>query len=192
VGGYFTNALGFLIHVVFGMAILIVMLRFILQLMRADFYNPLSQFIVKATQPVLVPMRRVIPGAGGVDVSSIVLLLGLQSLELIIGKLMGFGIAPRLSFAGLPVWALAELIELALFVFIITLIIRVVMSWFNLGSTNPMTNLLYSINEPLLRPARRLLPPFSGMDFSPLAVLVALNLAQILIVAPIRDAALSL
>ena len=83
-GGYFTNAGSFLVETLFGILILIVMLRFILQLVRADFYNPISQFVVKATQPVLAPMRRVIPGLAGIDVASLVLMLALKWLELTI------------------------------------------------------------------------------------------------------------
>ena len=80
-GSHFGAAGVFLVQTIFGIAILIVMLRFLLQLVKADFYNPASQVIVRATQPILAPMRRVIPGIGGIDVSSIVLMLVLQMAE---------------------------------------------------------------------------------------------------------------
>ena len=79
---YLTNPLVFLIQVLFGAYILVVMLRFLLQLVRADFYNPVSQFVVKVTTPVLTPLRRVIPGVGGLDIASIILMWLLKSVEL--------------------------------------------------------------------------------------------------------------
>lgn len=188
-GSYFSDAFGFLIETLFGILILILMLRFILQLVRADFYNPLSQFVVKATQPVLTPLRRLIPGLGGVDVASVVALLLLQWLELVITQIVIRGLPGAIAFTNLPLFAVADLLELAIFVFIVSLLVQVVMSWVSPGAYGPASSLLFSLNEPLLRPVRRVLPPFSGMDLSPLGVMVALQLARILVVAPLRDVA---
>lgn len=188
-GGYVSGAASFLVQTAFGLMVLVVMLRFLLQTVRADFYNPLSQFVVRATNPVLVPMRRVIPGLGGVDLAAVLLMLALKWLELTVMVQLAGGEAGLLA---LLVLAVAELLELAIFVFIVTLMIQVIMSWVNPGAYNPMTTLLHSINEPLLRPARRVLPPMSGLDLSPLAVFVVLNLARFLLVAPIRDLAVAL
>jgi len=179
-GGYFGNAGVFLINTVFGMYILIVMLRFLLQLVRGDFYNPLSQFLVKATSPVLVPLRRVIPGLFGIDFASVLLLVVLQILQIVlVGLIKGYAFQPL----GLVVMSIAELASLTLNVFFFSILIQVILSWVNPGTYNPVTSLLYSLNEPLLGPARRLIPPVSGFDFSPLVVGVALKLLEMTLIA---------
>ena len=191
-GSHFGTAGVFLVQTIFGIAILIVMLRFLLQLVKADFYNPASQVIVRATQPILAPMRRVIPGIGGIDVSSIVLMLVLQMAETGLLKTMGAYALFNVSTAGLFVWAIADLVELATFVFIFALIVQVILSWVSPGAYNPIIGLLYSFNEPILRPARRVLPSTGGLDFSPLIALIFLNLVQILAVGILRDLAISI
>ncbi len=191
-GSHFGAAGVFLVQTIFGIAILIVMLRFLLQLVKADFYNPASQVIVRATQPILAPMRRVIPGIGGIDVSSIVLMLVLQMAETGLLKTMGAYALFNVSTAGLFVWAIADLVELATFVFIFALIVQVILSWLSPGAYNPIIGLLYSFNEPILRPARRVLPSTGGLDFSPLIALIFLNLVQILAVGILRDLAISI
>lgn len=185
-GNYVGNAATFLIETLFGLYILIVMLRFLLQWVRADFYNPVSQFIVKATQPVLAPLRRVIPGFAGADLAAVVLMFALKFAELwlVMGLL---GMSPQIP--GLAMLCVAELLGLLINVFIFAILIQVIISWVNPGLYNPITSLLHSLNEPLLAPARRLIPPISGLDLSPIAVIIALQLASILFVAPIRDMA---
>ena len=179
-GGYFGNAGVFLINTVFGTYILIVMLRFLLQLVRGDFYNPVSQFLVKATSPVLVPLRRVIPGLFGIDFASVLLLLVLQISQIVlVGLIKGYAFQPL----GLVVMSIAELASLTLNIFFFSILIQVILSWVNPGSYNPITALLYGLNEPLLRPARRLIPPVSGFDFSPLVVGVALKLVEMTLIA---------
>lgn len=184
---YFGNAGQFLVQTLFGFYILIVMLRFILQLVRADFYNPVSQFLVKATKPVLTPMRRVIPGLAGIDMSAVVLMLALKIVELNLLIAMGGRAA---SLVGVALLSLAQLASLAIDVFFYAIIIQVVISWVNPGNYNPVTSLLFSLTEPLLAPARRIIPPMGGFDLSPIAAIVALKLAQMLLVAPVQDAAL--
>ncbi len=183
---YASDAATLLIQTLFGLYILVVLLRFLLQLVRADFYNPISQFIVKATQPPLGPMRRIIPGFGGIDLASLVLMFLLQCAEIwllsvIDGKAAGS--------VGIAIYAVAELLKLTIYLFFFSIIVQVVLSWVNPHAHNPITALIYRINEPILRPARRLLPPFSGVDLSPLLVLIALQLALILIVRPVYDLA---
>jgi YggT family protein len=185
-GGYAGNAGVFLIQTLFGLYILAVMLRLILQVARADFYNPVSQFLVKVTNPPLVPMRRVIPGVMGIDVAAVVLMLILKTIEIFLITLMS-GVS--LSIMGLFVFAIADLLELLLNVFFFTILIQVIMSWVNPGGHNPAIALLYGINEPLLSRARRMIPPISGFDLSPIVVMIALQLLSILLIAPIKDLA---
>ncbi len=188
-GSYVGNAATFLIETVFFLYILLVMLRFLLQWTRANFYNPVSQFIVKATQPPLAPLRRIIPGFGGVDLAAAVFMFALKFIELwlIYGLL---GITPQVG--GLAILTIAELLGLLVNVFIVSILIQVIISWVNPGMSNPIMGLLHSLNEPLLAPARRLIPPISGFDLSPIFVFICLQLVSILAVAPIRDLARSM
>jgi len=179
---YLTNPLIFLVQVLFGAYILVVLLRFLLQWFRADFYNPISQFIVKVTTPVLHPLRRIVPGVGGIDFSSIVLLWLLKTAELTLTLLMASGNFHPL---GALLWSIPALIALLINVFIFAILIQVVISWVNPGAYNPATSLLYSLTEPLLRPARRLIPPIGGLDLSPMAAMIGLYLLQMLLLPPL-------
>ena len=92
---FFTEAAALIIEVVFGLYILAVLLRFLFQIVRADFYNPISQFLVALTNPLLKPLRRVIPGMYGIDVASLVLLVALKGLEVfLIFSLGGYALEP--------------------------------------------------------------------------------------------------
>lgn len=181
---YFGNAATFLIQVLFGFYILAVMLRFLLQWVRADFYNPLVQFLVKLTNPPLVPLRRLIPGIAGLDMASVVLMVGLQVIEL----LLVFAVSGyTANIQGLLVLSAAELLTLLINIYFWAVIIQAILSWINPDTYHPAIILLHQLTEPILRPARNLLPPISGLDLSPLLVLIALQLANILLVSPIRD-----
>ncbi len=173
--GYFANAGVFLIGVLFNFYILLVMLRFLLQAVRADFYNPMSQFVVRLTTPALRPLRRIVPGIGGVDVAALVLLLALQLLELVlIHSIVGETLNPAI----LLVLALGELVSTALMIFIVAIIIQAVLSWVQPAAYNPFTVVLYQLTTPILRPFRRLLPPVSGIDLSPMIALLVLYLLR--------------
>ncbi|HLQ25178.1 MAG TPA: YggT family protein, partial [Acidiferrobacterales bacterium] len=158
---YFSQAAVFLVETVFGIYILMVLLRFLFQLVRADFYNPFSQFLVRLTNPPLLPLRRIIPGLGGIDVASIILLLALQVLKLLFIVLIhGYTATP----IGMVVLSFAQLLELTVWVFLVTIFVRIILSWLAPYADHPVTGLLISLTEPLMRPARRLLPPISGLD----------------------------
>lgn len=189
-GGSIGEALIYLISTVFGLYLLAVALRFLLAQVRADFYNPISQFIVRVTDPPLRPLRRLIPGYGGIDWSSLLLLLALKMCELALTSLIAAGRMPAL--AGLVVLALGELVQLVIYIFMFAIFIQVLLSWVNPGAYNPATVILYRLTEPLMRPARRLLPPAGGIDFSPILVLMGLQLAIILLAKPLIRFGLSL
>jgi len=175
---YFTQAGSFLVSTIIGLYIVIVVLRFLFQVVRADFYNPLSQFVLKATNPLLKPLRRVVPGLFGLDISSLVLAYLLQVLELFLLVALKGGQFPVL----LLLWAaIGQLLSLFLYIYMIAILIQAVMSWINPGSYNPMMSLVNQLTEPVLRPARKILPPFSGLDLSPLLVIIAINLLIMLI-----------
>ncbi len=180
---YLTNPATFLIQTLFGLYILVVMLRFLLQLTRADFYNPVSQFIVKLTAPPLLPLRRIIPGFGGVDLASLVLAWLLKSLELmLILMLLGAGN----NLIGAFLWAIPELVDLLLNIILFAVLIQVVLSWVNPGGYNPALTLLNGLTEPIMRPARNMLPPVSGLDLSPMLVMIGLVLLKMLLLPSLK------
>lgn len=183
---YVANPVEFLVNTLFGLYILAVLLRFLLALVRADFYNPVSQFLVKVTNPVLITLRRIIPSAGKVDTSALVLMLVLQMAALGLIALLRDS---QISIAALLLLSLAELLGLLLNVFLFAILIQVIMSWLNPGAYNPAVSLLYSLTEPVLRPCRRLIPPFSGIDLSPLVALIVIQLAKMLLLPPLYQLA---
>ena len=184
-GQYFSNAGVFLIETLVGLYCAAFMLRFLLQVARADFYNPFSQFLVKVTNPLLKPVRKLIPGLGGIDWASIVVLFGLK-----IGQVLLIGLLPRYSIPevpGLVILASAELLSLLINIYIFAIIIQAVISWINPGTYNPIIGLLHQLTAPLLNPARRMLPPISGLDLSPMLVIIVLYLITLLFIHPLTD-----
>lgn len=189
-GGYFTQAGVFLIQIIFGLYILAVLLRYLLARVRADFYNPLSQFIVKVTNPAIKPLRRFIPGYFGVDWPSIVLLFFIQAVEIILISLIVSGRIPAPM--GLLVLTFAYLLKEVIYVYLFIILIQIVISWVNPGAYNPATVIMYQLSEPVLKPARRLIPSAGGFDFSPMIVIIGMQLLIILLVSPLMDLGLRL
>lgn len=188
-GNYVGNAGQFLIDTLLSLYIMTFMLRFLFQWARTDFYNPISQFLVKVTNPLLVPVRRIIPGLFGLDMAALLIMFLLGFLKLTLITLVLGGAFQPATFA---VYTVAQLLQLAIYIFIFTIIVQAVISWINPHNYNPVTALLYSLNEPLLRPARRILPDLGGLDLSPLLVIIILQLLLMLLVAPLKDIALRL
>ena len=171
----FAEALIYIVQTLGSLYLLIVLLRFILQLVRADFYNPLSQFTVKATQPLLKPLRRIIPGFGGLDLASLALAILVQLVLMVLVILIA-GANPASVGLQLLVWAIIAVTSLFLKIFFFAMIISVILSWVAPGSYNPGAQLVNQICEPLLAPFRRLLPNLGGLDISPIFAFIALNL----------------
>ena len=165
----------FVIQTLGSLYLLIVLLRFILQLVRANFYNPLCQFAVKATQPLLKPLRRVIPSMFGLDMSSLVLALIVQMvLFAVILLLSGYSV----DVLFLAPWALIGIFALFLKILFWAMIISVILSWVAPGSHNPGAELVQQITEPVLAPFRRIIPNLGGLDISPIFAFIALQLLQ--------------
>ncbi len=180
---YLANPAVFLIQTLLGLYALVVMLRFLLQLLRVDFYNPLSQFVVKLTSPVLRPLRRVIPGYQGIDFSSLVLAWMVKSLEVFLVVWLLRGSPPLL---GALIWSLPELCAVTLNIFLFAVLIQVILSWINPDPFNPALGVLRRLTDPLLRPAQRLLPPIGGLDLSPMLVVIGLVLLEMLLLPPLK------
>jgi YggT family protein len=183
---YMTDPAIFIIDSLFSLYILAVMLRFLLQWSRAEFYNPISQFLVKITHPILKILRRYIPPVGKIDTSSIVLALSLQMLaDYLILMLKGFGI----GIGALALLSFGNLVSLLINVFIYAIFARAILSWLNPGSFSATSSVLHSLTEPLLGTCRKFIPDLGGIDLSPLVALMLLQLAKMVVLPPIHQLA---
>lgn len=178
--GALGNALIFVVSTLFTLYIGAVMLRLILSLVRADFYNPLSQAIVTITNPAIRPLRRILPSAGRIDTAAIALVVGLAIVRtILIVLLAGMPIMPAL----IVYVSMKGLAETLVYLYIFCLIGEVILSWVSAagGGYNPVAALLGSVNRPLLAPIRRVIPPIGMIDLSPLLALLFLNALLIVI-----------
>ncbi len=187
--GYLGQAGAFLVDVFFGIAIFILMLRFLMQFTNAGFNHPITQFLYQATNPVLRPVQAFIPRWGRIDLACLVLMLALKILSvMLIGLLMGH--IP--SVPGLLLLAIADLFSTLIYVLIFAIIIQIIFSWMNPDPYNPVYSFVSRLTEPLSTPVRRRVPPFHGIDFSPLIVIVLLQLTLILVAQPLTHLGQSL
>ena len=171
------EALYFLINTAFTLYLMVVLLRFWLQLVRADFYNPFSQFVVKVTNPLVLPLRRILPSLGKLDTATLLLAYLLATAKFVVLQLVfsvSVQIGPSFILGGLLL--LKEALNLVFWV----LLIRAIMSWFSQGR-NPMEYVFQQLTEPFLAPIRRILPPMGCLDLSVLVALVALKFLEILL-----------
>jgi len=165
------EALIFLIRTVMGLYIMILLLRLLFQVVRADFYNPFSQMVVKLTSPLVMPLRRVIPPMGRIDSASLLLAIMFQvMLIFIVLGLKGVQV-PALSYV---IWAALGLVHRVIDLYTVALFLMVIISWVAPHSRNPVIGLAHQLTEPLLRPVRNAIPPMGGLDFSVMAVLMVL------------------
>ncbi|MCU1728246.1 YggT family protein [Pseudomonas sp. 7P_10.2_Bac1] len=172
----------FVIQTLGSLYLLIVLLRFILQLVRANFYNPLCQFTVRATQPLLKPMRRVIPSLFGLDMSSLVLAVLVQMVIFAVVLTLSY---MSFNVLGLLAWALIGVFTLFLKVFFFAIIISVILSWVAPNSASPAAELVNQITEPALAPFRRMLPSMGGLDISPILAFMVIQLLQSYVIPPL-------
>lgn len=165
----------FLIDFVFNIYLMVVLLRLWLQFARADFYNPFSQFVVKATQPIVAPMRRVLPSIGRLDTATLVLALLVAGLKIVILNMVlgGTGLNILSIVVVSFVIVLKEMLTLVMYV----LILRAIMSWVSQGR-NPMELVLGQLTEPMLAPIRKRMPEMGGLDLSVMVVIVLLLFIQ--------------
>lgn len=172
-----TEAFIYIIQTLGQLYLLVALLRFILQLVRADFYNPLSQFTVKVTQPILAPLRRIIPSVAGFDLAGLVFVILLQFILMAaILALADFPVLNMLHY--ILAWSLIAVVGLFLKIFFFALIISVILSWVAPGSQNAGAQLTQQLCEPMLAPIRNLLPNLGGLDISPIFAFIAINLME--------------
>lgn len=163
----------------FDLYIVVLWLRFLLQLLHADYYNPIAQFVVQATAPLVNPLKRIIPGNHSWEPAVLVIILLIKMLEMtLLGLLVGGA-----TIAPLPllIYTIVSLLQLVAEFYFWTLMISVVLSWVAPGSYSPAAVLVNQIIEPLLVPCRRLLPAMGGLDLSPIVVFLGIKVFQILV-----------
>jgi|MDSW01.1.fsa_nt_gb YggT family protein len=184
-GTYTSNAGFFLLNILLGSAIFIVLLRLILQLMGADSSNPISQSIKAITDPILQPTRRYLPKFQSLDSASVIILIALQmALTWLSLKMISILDPDILS---ILIFSIGEIVAKFVRLLIWAIIINALISWFSVGSYHPIVDVINSITSPLLDRARKVLPMSTGLDFSPLIAIIALQLVLILIVSPLKD-----
>lgn len=177
--GPMTEISHLLINTFFYLAIVIVLIRLLLQIAKADFYNPISQGLVKITQPILKPMRRVIPGFLGLDMASIVLAVALSGLAIVLLLITGgYEMIPILY---LFAWAILGCLHIITNIYFYGIIIFVILSWVAPGSYHPAALLIGQLVNPVLAPFRKLIPPIGGLDISVIVVFLGFNILQILL-----------
>ncbi|MGR0279274.1 YggT family protein [Marinomonas dokdonensis] len=150
----------------------VVLLRMVLQLTRADFYNPISQGVVKATSPLILPLRKIVPSIGRLDTASLVLALLVQLVTLIlIVTIKGVSIAP-LSYA---IYTLGGTLYHLLDLYFWAMLISVILSWVAPGASHPGAMLVGQITAPLYQTCQRFIPPLGGLDLSPIFIFLAIT-----------------
>ena len=164
------EAFNFLFSAIFDLALFMVILRWWLQWNRADFYNPLSQFVVKATNPVILPLRRIFPSVGKVDTATVVLALLISVAKVLA---LSFLVSMMPSLYQLLLGSVFNLLKQGMDLLFYILLARAVLSWFSQGRT-PLESLLSQLTEPLLAPIRRLIPAVGGFDFSAMVLIIGL------------------
>ncbi|MEM0910643.1 MAG: YggT family protein [Pseudomonadota bacterium] len=171
------NALIFLITTIGSLYLTVVLLRLWLQLTRADFYNPISQFVVKATQPIVGPLRRAIPSLGSLDTATLLFAYIIATAMVAFMIVLRVGEFPVLI---VLLQGLFKLISQIYWIVFVVLIIHVILSWVGQGN-NPVEYVIHQLTDPIIRPVRKIIPPIGGLDLSILIILIALQFFRLLI-----------
>ncbi len=196
--GYGFDALQFLISTLITLYALVILLRFMMQATRADYFNPVAQFVVKATAPVLGPLRRVIPPIGRYDIAALLVALALMLLKLALYRLLGIpdtviggyrlGIE-HVWFGSLAWLAIVDLIALVINIYFFAVLIRAILTWVAPQGPNPVVEILERVTAPVVNPVRRFVPLIGGIDISPLIVMIGLQVLRMLLIPPLLSLA---
>lgn len=178
---YFANAGSLIVETIVGLYLYIVLLRFWMQWVKADFRNPVGQFVITATNPVIAPLRKVFPPLGTIDTATVVFALIVAIIK-VWALLSLIGVSS--SVLVYVIYGLSEVVRSSIHIFIAAIFIMIIASWIASGSYNPVVSVAYQIANPIMAPARRLIPPIGGLDLSPILVFLFLNLTLTLVVAP--------
>ena len=168
-----------LVNTAVGLALIVFLLRLILQLVRADFYNPICQTIVKISNPLVLPLRRVLPPLGRIDSASLLIAFAIQALGIVVLCRLLFGAIPNP--AHILLWSAIGLVGAVVNFYFFAIIGSIILSWVAQGSYNPGAQLLYQVTEPVMAPFRKLVPPLGGLDLSPIFVFLLINVIEVLL-----------
>lgn len=177
--GAMNEILGYLLQTFLSLYLIAMLLRFLLQLVRADFYNPICQFLVKVTNPAVLPLRRVVPGVAGLDLASLLLAFLLQMASITAVLFFQYNALPTASL--LLLGSLLGVVALLVNIYFFALLAMIILSWVAAGSRHPAIYLLYQITEPVMAPFRKVLPAKGGIDFSPILLFILINVIQIVL-----------
>ena len=175
----FANAGIFLVQTFCGLYLILVLVRFLMQVSRVDYYNPICQAVVRLTDPAITPFKKLLPNVRGINFATLLVALLVQVIGIsLIMLLTGNPIFQPIYFA----WALVGLTSMILDIYFFALIAMVIVSWIAPYSNHPAMSLIIQLTDPICTPARRLLPPMGGLDFSIIIVFVAITLIDTFLV----------
>lgn len=177
-GGSTGNAMAFLVETLFGLYLAVLMLRILLEAVRADYYNPVSQALVTVTQPLVGPVGRLIPRFGRLNTAAVLVMYLLQCLVIVILALIAGTVPDPLSVA---VVGVLRLVRLLLVMYLVLIIVQVILSWVGHSLRHPIIPLIFQLTEPVLAPIRRVLPTIAGLDLSPLVAIIGIQFLMILL-----------
>jgi len=181
---YIGNASSYLSNFFFGLALYLILLRYWMQWVHANFRNPVGQFIIALTNPVVIPLRRILPSFRSIDTATLLLAYAVAVLSVyVLVSLAGLAF----SWVSLLSFSLGKVIDASINIFIVAIFVQILASWLNPHAYHPVLEIARAIAEPLLAPARRLIPAIGGLDISPILVFLFLNLSKILVVAPLQQ-----
>lgn len=182
--GHLANAGALIVQVLFGLVIGLFFFRLLMQGLRVDFRNPISQFVYRLTNPVLIPIQKALPVVQGWNLAALLVTFLLTLVETwLLYRLAGLG----LPLPALLVIALALLIQFAATALLWMIIIRAILSFVSPDPYNPVVQMLYRLSDPILKPIQKLIPPIGGLDLSPLFAVLALQLVRMLVAAPLIE-----
>lgn len=174
------SSLALIFNALAGLYILAILLRFLLQLARADVYNPVSQAVIRVTNPAVRVFRNFIPGYRGLDFSSLILALVVEGISICVLILLYGGDIPSLTFV--ITWAFVGILYFIINIYYFAIIASIIMSFVMLFSGNmnphPILQLVWQLTEPVMAPVRKIIPPMGGLDFSPIFIFIAIGLIQ--------------
>jgi len=172
------NAFSYLVGTLLDLYITALLLRLMLQWVRADFYNPVCQFLVKLTNPLLLPLRRFIPAVGRLDTAGVVLLLVLEIAGVwVVSRISSTPLLP----AQIVLFSITKLLATLLMTYFFLIIAAAILSWVGGRLRHPVIPLVYQLTEPVMRPIRKVIPPIAGIDLSPLFALIAIRFLLLLL-----------
>ena len=175
----FAEIFSYLLQTALSLLLFLLLLHFLLQLVRADFYNPISQMLIKITHPVLRPVRLLTPRLRGIDTAVLLSLLLIQMASIAAILAVNGQSLPNVFL--LLVWAILGIAALTVQFYFFAILAIIILSWIAPGTSHPAARLLYQLTAPVMAPFRGLLPPMGGLDLSPILMFIAINIVQIML-----------